>query len=49
MMNFYFVAARRFGNLFGSDALSTHAVAARKRAVLDMMAHGFYSNGSRPR
>jgi AcrR family transcriptional regulator len=49
MMNFYFVAARRFGNLFGNDAFSAHAVAARKRAVLDMMAHGFYSNGSRPR
>lgn len=49
MINFYFVAARKFGNLFGSNALSPNAVAARKKAVLDMMAHGFFSNGSRSR
>ena len=49
MINFYFVAARRFGHVFGSDALSGHAVAARKKAVLDMMAHGIFSNGSRSR
>jgi TetR/AcrR family transcriptional regulator len=49
MINFYFVAARRFGRLFGRDALSTQAVAERKKAVLDMMAHGFFSSESRTR
>jgi TetR/AcrR family transcriptional regulator len=49
MTNFYFVAARRFGSLFGDDPLSPRALAGRKRALMDLMMHGLLPCETRPR
>ncbi len=40
MTIFYFVAARRFPQLFEGDAIAPKAVAERKKAMLDLLMHG---------
>ncbi|MFZ0735737.1 MAG: CerR family C-terminal domain-containing protein [Candidatus Acidiferrales bacterium] len=49
MTNFYFVAAHRFGHLFGKDMLAPRAIAERKRAQLDFIMHGLMPSESRSR
>jgi AcrR family transcriptional regulator len=40
MTIFYFVAARRFPQLFDGDAIAPRALAERKNAMLDLLMHG---------
>jgi len=40
MTLFYFVAARRFPQLFDGDAIAPKALADRKKAMLDLLMHG---------
>jgi AcrR family transcriptional regulator len=40
MTIFYFVAARRFPQLFDGDAIAPKALAERKKAMLDLLMHG---------
>jgi TetR/AcrR family transcriptional regulator len=40
MTIFYFVAARRFPQLFDGDAIAAKPLAERKKAVLDLLMHG---------
>lgn len=40
MTIFYFVAARRFPQLFEGDAIAPKALAERKKAMLDLLMHG---------
>lgn len=40
MTTFYFVAARRFPQLFKGDAIAPKALAERKKAMLDLLMHG---------
>ncbi len=49
MTNFYFVAAARFGHLFGDDPLAPPALAERKRASMDLLMHGLLPNKARTR
>jgi TetR/AcrR family transcriptional regulator len=49
MTNFYFVAAWRFGPLFGDDPLSPRALAERKEALMDLLMHGLSPCEVRPR
>jgi len=49
MTLFYFIAARRFPQLFDGDAMSLKALAERKKAMLDLLMHGLLPPQVRPR
>ncbi len=49
MTLFYFIAARRFPQLFDGDAMSLKALAERKKAMLDLLMHGLLPPQARPR
>ena len=49
MTNFYFIAAGRFGHLFGEDPLAPQALSERKRALMDLLMHGLLASKARSR
>jgi TetR/AcrR family transcriptional regulator len=49
MIVFYFSGAPVHSVLLGKDALQPNAIAAHKRAVLDLLEHGLFRSSARPR
>ncbi|HEV2490279.1 MAG TPA: TetR/AcrR family transcriptional regulator [Candidatus Acidoferrales bacterium] len=49
MIVFYFSGAPVHSVLLGKDALQPNAIAAHKRAVLDLLEHGLFRSPARPR